>query len=596
MELRTACFSNTSYPGDDPLAARIMTPQAVVHVMKHIEKSRSAEKVDASAGTQKTHLDARAKFHQYPAALTARRVPHRPARRSTFSYTTASTPQARRPRVTQWSTTSAGVSLRALLAQERDARTPNLRVTSCTNDWRQLRPGDVFVAIAGAEEDGHVHAAEASRRGAAAVICERPLPVFGVPQIVVRDSRVVYGRLCQELVGNPADQLKVIGVTGTHGKTTVARLLSSVFRSAGASAGSLDSFGSSDADDPSPSDSGGLSPPKLATWLAQTNATGASHAVVEISSRELSQQVLAGVSLDAVCMTHVGRRHLGWYGSVENYRRAKRRIFDYMHPDAVAILNADDPTSVAMLSELNQPALTYGMRLPAEITAEIIEQHINEQVFVLSAGGDSVGVRTPLIGDHHVYNCLAATTTALAYGLELPDIARGLEAVDYLPGRMERVACGQEFATVVDAADSPEALRVCLRAIRQATRRRVICVFGAHDECDLELQATGRVMGAMSDIAVVTHGYPSDGSHRSCMEIRAGFAAARKPQVILDRVEAIAWALHEAQCGDAVVIAGMGQRCHTLSANDGALINDCEIVRKILRGRLTATPQARLAA
>jgi UDP-N-acetylmuramoyl-L-alanyl-D-glutamate--2,6-diaminopimelate ligase len=266
-----------------------------------------------------------------------------------------------------------------------------------------------------------------------------------------------------------------------------------------------------------------------------------------------------------------------------------------MQPDAVAILNADDPTSVAMLSNLNQPALTYGMRLPAEITAEIIEQHINEQVFVLSAGDDSVGVRTAIVGDHHVYNCLAAAAMALAYGIELPEIARGLEAVDHLPGRMERVMCGQEFAAIVDAADSPDALRVCLRAARKATSGRVICVLGPHDECDTELQATGRVLGAMSDVAVVTHGYPGEGSHRSCMGIRAGFSEPRKAQVILDRVEAITWAVHEARAGDTVVITGMGERVHTPSAIDGELINDCEIVRQVLRGRQTATPHVRLA-
>jgi UDP-N-acetylmuramoyl-L-alanyl-D-glutamate--2,6-diaminopimelate ligase len=498
--------------------------------------------------------------------------------------------------VTELSNTSAGVSLRTLLGEEmRGVRAPNLRATSCTSDWRQLRPGDVFVALAGTDEDGHDHAAEATKRGAAAVICERPLPVFDVPQVVVKDSRVVYGRLCQALVGNPSLQLKVIGVTGTHGKTTVARLLSSVLRTAGGSVGTLDTFGYWDGDDDLPPSGGALTAPALARSLAQMNANGSTHAVVEVSSCELSQQVLAGVSLDAVCITQVGRRHLNWYGSVENYRRAKRRIFKYMHPDAVAVLNADDPTSVAMLSDLNQPALTYGMKLPSEITATIIEQHINEQVFVLSAGDDSIGVRTSIIGDHHVYNCLAAATMALAYGIELPEIARGLEAVDYLPGRMERVMCGQDFAAVVDAADSPDALRVSLRAARSSMTGRVICVFGAHDETDAELQAIGRVMGAMSDVAVVTHGYPTDGSH-ACMEIRAGFAEPRRSQVILDRVEAIAAALHEAKPGDTVVIAGMGERGHTASTVDNTLFNDCEIVRQVLRDRLTATPHARLAA
>lgn len=500
--------------------------------------------------------------------------------------------------MTQLSTATTGVSLRAILAQERsDSLVPDVRVASCTSDASRVRPGDVFVAITDVEDDGHDAAAQAAHRGAAAVICERPVPVFDVPQIVVSDSRTAYGRLCQAIVGNPSRQLKVVGVTGTHGKTTVSRLLSSIFRAAGLTAGTLDSFGYFDGDDDCPPLGPSLTPPVVARSLAQMDMSGATHAVVEVSSRELSQQVFSGMRLDAVCMTHVGRRHLGWHGSIENHRKATRRIVDHMDLDAVAVLNADDPASVSILSELNQPALTFGMRLPAEVTAEIIEQYINEQLFVISAGEDSIGVRTPIIGDHHVYNCLAAAATALAYGIELPEIAQGLEAVDVLPGRMERVMCGQDFAVLIDAADSPDALRASLRAARSATSGRVICVYGSHDECDLaDYPAAGRVLGAMADVVSVTHGYPTGESHRSCMELRTGFADPRKAHIVLDRTEAIAGALRQAQTGDTVLVAGMGHRVHTSAAADGELINDCEIVRQLLRGRRRPMSHQRWAA
>jgi UDP-N-acetylmuramoyl-L-alanyl-D-glutamate--2,6-diaminopimelate ligase len=473
----------------------------------------------------------------------------------------------------------------------RGARVPDFRATSCTSDWRQVRPGDVFVALAEAEDDGHDVAVEAGRRGAAAVICERPLPVFDVPQILVADSRIAYGRLCQALVGNPSRELKVIGVTGTHGKTTVARLLSAIFRAAGGSAGTLDSFGYWDGDADRPASSEALSTPELARSLAQMNAAGATHAVVEVSSRELSQQVLAGVTLDAVCLTNVGRSHLDWHGSLQNYRQAKRRIFEYLHSDGVAVLNADDPISVEILSDLNHPALTFGLRLPCEITGNIVEQHVNELTFVLSAGDDSAAVRTAIVGDHHVYNCLAAAAMALAYGIELPAIARGLEAVDRLPGRMERVVCGQDFAVLIDAANSPDALRVCLRAARNSTSGRLICVFGANEHCDqADWPVIGRVIGAMADEAVITSGSTTiDGSHRACLEVRSGFAEPRKAHVILDRAEAITWALEKASAGDTVVIAGMGDRPHTPTGAAGTLVNDGEIVRQILQGQRTAS-------
>jgi UDP-N-acetylmuramoyl-L-alanyl-D-glutamate--2,6-diaminopimelate ligase len=501
--------------------------------------------------------------------------------------------------VTQLSIAAAGISLRTVLSGEvPGAHVPDVRATSCTSDSRQVQRGDVFVALEGPDDDGHDGAAEAVRRGASAVICERPLPVFDVPQIVVPDSRIAYGQLCQALVGNPSRELKVVGVTGTHGKTTVARLLSSVLRTAGGSVGTLDSFGYWDGDEDRPMANEALAAPELARSLAQMSAAGATHAVVEISSRELSQQVLAGVALDAVCLTNVGRRHLDWHGSLQNYRLAKRRVFEYLLPDGVAVLNADDPISVEFLSELNHPALTFGMRLPAEITAHVVEQHINEQTFVVSAGDDSVAVRTAIVGDHHVYNCLAATAMALAYGIELPAIARGLEAVDRLPGRMQRIICGQDFAVLVDAASSPDALRVCLRAARQATSGRLTCVFGANEDSDRsDWPAIGRVIGAMADEAVITSGStPIDGSHRACLEIRSGFAEPRRAHVILDRAEAITWALNNASAGDTVVIAGTGERPHTPSGAAGMLVNDCEIVEQMLYGEQTTATRRHLAA
>ena len=309
-----------------------------------------------------------------------------------------------------------------------------------------MRPGDVFVAITDAENDGHDRAAVAAERGAAAVVCERQLPVFNVPQFVVADSRAAYGQLCQALVGNPSRQMKVIGVTGTSGKTTVARLLTSIFREAGASTGTIDSFGYWDGWEDRPALEAPLSPPLLARSLARNGRGGHVARRDEVSSRDLSQAVLAGVTLDAVCVTQVGRDHLDWHGSLENYRQAKRRILEHLHADGVAILNADDPVCVEMLCDLDRPALTFGLKKPAEITAQIIEQHVNEQTFVLTAGDESVGVRTEIVGDHHVYNCLAAAAMGLAYGIELTTMARGLEAVDRLPGRMERIMCGQEFA------------------------------------------------------------------------------------------------------------------------------------------------------
>jgi UDP-N-acetylmuramoyl-L-alanyl-D-glutamate--2,6-diaminopimelate ligase len=491
-----------------------------------------------------------------------------------------------------------GVSLRGLLRDDLSVRPPDVRTTSCTHDFRHVRPGDVYVALAEADTDGHDFAVEAARRGAAALICERNLPVFNIPQFVVVDSRAAYGRLCQALVGNPSHQLKIIGVTGTNGKTTVARLMSSIFKTAGSQPGLIDSLGTFDGSDCRLTHDIDMSAPTLARRLARMEASGLSRAILEVSSQSLSQSRLAGVNLHAVCITHIGRDHLDWHGTLENYRQAKRRILDHLHPDGVAIFNADCQESMRILATFNQPALTIGLRKPAEITAQIIEQHVNEQIFVITAGDDSVGVRTAIIGDHHVYNCLSATAMCLAYGIELPTIARGLEAVDSLPGRMERVIGGEGYSIYVDAAKSPEALRACLRAARQVTKGRVICVFDS-EGCPArnERVALGRVAGALAEMSVITtNGRRIEGRADHSRDIVHGFADPRKAHVILDRREAIAWALEQASESDTIVIAGMGDRLHPVNDANELPGDDCDVVRQILRGHTAETTTHRIAA
>jgi UDP-N-acetylmuramoyl-L-alanyl-D-glutamate--2,6-diaminopimelate ligase len=493
---------------------------------------------------------------------------------------------------------TGGVSLRTLLGDSLTARPRDVRVTSCTHDFRHVRPGDVFVALMGAEDDGHDFAAEAARRGATAIICERSLPVFGVPQFVVSDSRAAYGRLCQAVVGNPSRQLKVIGITGTSGKTSVARLISSIFDAEGARTGLIDSLGSWDGSDCRTAYDVEFAPPALARTMARMQANNLSHLILEVSSQALSQSLLAGIELHAACLTQVGRDHLDWHGSLENYRQAKRRIFDHLHVDGVAIFNADCQESMRMMATFNQPALTIGLRNSAEITAQIIEQHVNEQTFVLTAGDDSVGVRTAIVGDHHVYNCLSAAATCLAYGIELTTIARGLEAVDSLPGRMERVVCGDGFSIYVDAAKTPETLRACLRAARQVTTGRVICVFGAGELAAREqLRALGRVAGSLADVSVITGNGPRETSCRdNSRDIVHGFADPRKSHVILDRAEAIAWALEQASEGDTVVVTGMGDRLHPVAEAKDLPRDDCDVVRQVLSGQYQSVAPHRIAA
>ena len=503
-------------------------------------------------------------------------------------------------RVTPKPLRAAGVSLRKALADDLTARPRDFRATSCTNDFRQVRPGDVFVALAGAESDGHDFAAEAVRRGAAAVVCERMLPVFDVPQFVVANSRVAYGKLCQALVGNPSQQLKVIGVTGTSGKTTVVRLLASIFNIAGHEAGAIDSLAYWDGLDCQQSPDAELSPPR-ARPLARPDVRQRTHArhrrSLEPRSRFSPRSPAS--SSTAVCITHVGRDHLDWHGSLENYRQAKRRILDHLRPDGVAILNADCQPSMRMLAELNGPALTIGLQPAGRDHAPRSSSSTSTNRRSCSPPATIRSASAPtIVGDHHVYNCLTAAALCLVLRHRAHD--------DRPRPRSRR------------RASRPDAARRLRPGVFRARRRRQHAGHAAslpqggpqrHDRpADLRLRrpwrhapeqlpALGRVAGSLADVSVVTTTGPRErGSRDFTRNIVGGFADPNKAHVILDRAQAIAWGLDQASEGDTVVLAGMGDRLIRTPTQRRSAWDDGDVAATFSPARFAATLPHRIAA
>ena len=269
----------------------------------------------------------------------------------------------------------------------------------------------------------------------------------------------------------------------------------------------------------------------------------------------------AGVAFDAAVITNIRRDHADEHGSVQQYRRLKSRLLEQLKPGGFAVVNADDPASQLFLQKIKQPVLTFGMRGNAEISAEVLERQAWEQTFLLQAGPEAIPVCTRMIGDHHVYNCLAAAAVAITWGIDLDTIVRGLEAVDKLPGRLERLDCGQPFHVYVDAARTPDSLAASLKAVRQVTRGRVICVAGAQGERAPELRPQlGRVLEKLAHVRVLTNDNPRDEAPLEIIHgLLDGFQDVGKALVRPDRFAAITWALEHARPGDAVVIAGKGE-------------------------------------
>jgi UDP-N-acetylmuramoyl-L-alanyl-D-glutamate--2,6-diaminopimelate ligase len=451
-------------------------------------------------------------------------------------------------------------------------------------DARHCRRGDLFVALVDADGDGHEHVDEAVQRGAAAVLAERYLPTRA-PLCVVPDTLDAFGRICHRLAGDPAATMHVTGVTGTHGKTVTTMLIAAVLHAAERRVGVTSTIGYSDSVDLSPASHTTPPPPELARWLTRMAGNGCRHAVVEVSSCALVQRRLAGLSLDAAVLTNLRRDHVQHHGSVLNYRRAKTRIFQHLKPGGFAVVNMDDTGSRLALSHLECPVITVGMREEAEVTAEVIERQLSEQTFLLMAGGETVPVRTRMIGDHHVANCLCAAAVGLVSGLSLTTVARGLESVERVPGRMDRIECGQQFGVFVDCADNADQLAVCLNSLRRTTRGRLYCVLGADGGRSRDDRALlGRVIERGADLGVITDGYcPSSRPLQTVHEILDGYERPARAHIIPRRDQAIRWALDQAATGDAVLIAGCSRTSGLDDPQQRPVCEDTEVARSWLR-------------
>jgi len=477
------------------------------------------------------------------------------------------------------------VSLRKLLPAAEFARADDIRVDGCTCDSRQVKPGDLFVALVGSRHDGRQFIAEAARRGCTAILSDQPITdETTLPVCTVANARQAYGQICQALAGNPSHRLKVIGVTGTNGKTTTSTLVAGVLAKAGHKVGLLGTLGYFDGEEAE--DSTLTTPPadQLALWLSRMVRNGCSHAVIEVSSHALDQARIAGIRFDAACITNVLRDHLDYHPTIQDYRLTKSKLLDDLPPEGFAVLNADDAVSAGYLRRIDGPVLTVGIRSAAEITGTPIEHFISEQTFLLTAGSETMPVRTQMIGTHHVYNCLIAAAVGLTYGIDLPTVVRGLEAAGHIPGRLERVECGQPFGVFVDYAHTPDALAGSLQALREVTRGSLICVFGAGGDRDRQKRPLmARAVESGADVVVLTTDNPRTEEPQIILrEVFDGFWDPTAAEVIPDRAEAIRWALAAAEPGDCVLIAGKGHETYQIIGEERIPLDDFEIAREWL--------------
>jgi UDP-N-acetylmuramoyl-L-alanyl-D-glutamate--2,6-diaminopimelate ligase len=483
------------------------------------------------------------------------------------------------------------VNLRRLFPRASFVGCGDIRAMDVTNHSGECRANSLFAVIRGAHADGHQFIHEALARGAAALLVDRPLHDVSVPQCIVPDVRRAYAELCAALMAHPSRHLGLAGVTGTNGKTTTTWLIRSILQAAHLQTGLLGTIEYHDGLRGEPShlttpDSAGL-----ARRLAAMIAVKTTHAAMELSSHALDQHRTAGTLLDSAVITNITQDHFDYHQNFTAYRRSKMRIFDYLKPAGLAIVNVDDPGSRSTLEDAPKRVMTYGIEQPADVTAQIRSATLEGSQFLLTMGTECVEVATSLVGRHNVSNCLAAAAACAHFGIDLETIARGIRALSRVPGRLENVEAGQPFPVLVDYAHTEDALRNCLASLRPMTTGRILCVFGAGGDRDkLKRPLLGRA-AAEADLPVVTSDNPrSEPPEAIISDILAGFAGTRRqPYIEIDRERAIRWAIQHAGPGDCVLIAGKGHETEQIVGSERRHFDDREVALECLRTQYSIT-------
>lgn len=438
---------------------------------------------------------------------------------------------------------------------------------------RQVCPGDIFVAIDSPRHDGHLEAAQAVERGAVAVVAERLLPVFGVAQFVVADSRRAFGELCQAVAGNPSADIAAIGVVGSYGKSSIAMLVDSIFRAAGRTS-SYQTNGWTRLESVGARHLAPTSAPAIAEFLAESVAAECQHALVELSEQALARDAAVGVEFDVVCVANLVADNAPRGRSRKRVRDTIASSLNMLGERGIAIFNAADPDAVRLMAESDVPSLSFGIDCEAEVVGTLLEQHTCGQEFLLTVGDDTIVVETKIPGRAHLENCLAAAAVARVYGVSLIDIARGIEQLTVVPGVMQRLPSAAGVTTYIDRGDSPVARGMALATAREVTRGRVVTVV-THD-CPVAQQ--------LADQTVVASGVRTTPAVRQLVDqlvAEQGLNKSPKWRSLIERITGIAVALEMASEGDVVVVSGLGQGQPGGDAGSG-VANEDEIVRTFI--------------
>jgi len=490
--------------------------------------------------------------------------------------------------------TATGVPLADLLSTVSHSSVTgplDITVTGCTCDSREVRPGDIFVALSGFNTDGRLYVDEAVRRGASAVLAHGEaldeVPA-GVTWIVSPRAREAFSALASAVYRTRSTPVKTIGVTGTNGKTTVAYLLRSIFREAGG-AGLL---GTIEYDDGEGLKAATRTTPEahhIHRWLRTLEDRGLATGIMEVSSHSIVLARVRDVTFDVAAFTNLTRDHLDFHHTMEAYYQAKRGLFDLLSKKGTAVVNLDDPYGARLATELKKKTiLGIASRSKADVRPTACTMDLDGIKAEVATPFGPLEIRSRLTGHFNLLNILVASAAALACGATPEQVHDGIAGMEGVPGRMERVDAGQPFAILVDFAHTDDALRNLLQTLRELKPERIITVFGCGGDRDSSKRPLmGAVVTRLSDVIVLTSDNPRTENPAAIVkDVEAGIRPELGPQkryhCDLDRREAIKKALSLAKAGDVVVVAGKGHERVQIIGTEHRPFHDPTVLRELL--------------
>ncbi len=480
---------------------------------------------------------------------------------------------------------------------------PEAYISGISCDSRQVAPGDIFVCVTGFNIDGHRFAAEAASKGAAALVVERVPEGVNIPYVLVPSSRRALALLSAAILGNPANSLTLVGITGTNGKTTTAYLVEAVLKAADKNPGLLGTIEAHIGGETRKLSNTTPESLDLHKMFAEMRDAGQDAAVMEVSSHALALDRTYGIPFDIAVFTNLTQDHLDFHGDMESYFQAKSMLFTRLGTQAdrpcgpFAVINIDDPYGERLhkLVQNRVPVITYGRNEKADVRAYNVEADPCGISFNMECRTFQSEVHLNLSGVFNLYNALAAIAVGCALRLPLEKCVEAVESVNSVPGRFQLVREGQDFTVIVDYAHTPDGLENLLKSARVITEGKLAVVFGCGGDRDTGKRAImGRIASELADKVFITTDNPrSEDPETIANQIVEGTVSGKaKIEIVPDRAQAIRLAISEASRGDCVVIAGKGHENYQKFRDKTISFDDREQARKALKSRNSSGSRA----